>query len=126
MLNLDDSVAACGIARTYYLYALNHTYDTSWTGFNLFVWSLLECHLAIIFACAPALKAFVGKFMGAKVRYWYRSRSARPWESLRSECTGNVEMGGVRVAGKGPTRGEGVHEGVQISWEECLKRDGGP
>ena len=32
---LGTIVAGCGIARTYYLWQLNHTYDTSWTAFNV-------------------------------------------------------------------------------------------
>ena len=38
--------------------------DTSRTGFDLFVWSLLECHLSIIFACAPSLRVFLRRYIG--------------------------------------------------------------
>ena len=59
----------------YYLWEINHTYDTSWTGFNLFVWALLECHLAIIFACAPSLRAFLRKYLGDAWNRTFRSCS---------------------------------------------------
>ncbi|KAI7086425.1 hypothetical protein KC352_g40821, partial [Hortaea werneckii] len=47
-----------------YLWKINRTYDTSWVGFDLFTWSLVECHLAIIFACAPSLRAFIRRYLG--------------------------------------------------------------
>ncbi|EME42364.1 hypothetical protein DOTSEDRAFT_133091, partial [Dothistroma septosporum NZE10] len=49
-------VTGAGIGRTFYLWKINHTYDTSWAGFSLFVWSVVECHLAIVCACAPSLR----------------------------------------------------------------------
>jgi hypothetical protein len=60
---------------SYYLWQINHTYDTSWTGFNLFVWALLECHLAIIFACAPSLRAFLRRYLGEAISRTFRSGS---------------------------------------------------
>ena len=56
---------------------LNHTYDTSWAGFNLFIWALLECHLAIIFACAPSLRAFVRRYLGEALRTFRTSSNNR-------------------------------------------------
>ncbi|EMC95582.1 hypothetical protein BAUCODRAFT_40492, partial [Baudoinia panamericana UAMH 10762] len=63
LFSLSLSVAGAGIARTYYLWQINHTYDTSWAGFNLFAWSLVECHLAILCACAPHLRAFFRRYL---------------------------------------------------------------
>ncbi|KAF2720942.1 hypothetical protein K431DRAFT_247912 [Polychaeton citri CBS 116435] len=59
-------VAGAGIARTYFLIRLGSTYDTSWTGFDLFTWSLIECQLAIICACAPSLRAFVKNYLNGE------------------------------------------------------------
>jgi hypothetical protein len=56
---------------------INHTYDTSWAGFNLFVWALLECHLAIIIACAPSLRAFVRRYLGEALRTFRTSSNNR-------------------------------------------------
>ncbi|GAB1733015.1 hypothetical protein NU195Hw_g8392t1 [Hortaea werneckii] len=64
IFSLSIIVAGAGIARTYYLWKINRTYDTSWVGFDLFTWSLVECHLAIIFACAPSLRAFIRRYLG--------------------------------------------------------------
>lgn len=67
------SVAGFGIARTYYLWQINNDYDTSWTGFTLYAYSLLECHFAVIFACAPALRAFVRRYLGEHIRRTFGS-----------------------------------------------------
>ena len=79
--NLSPShrVAGFGVARTYYLWQINNTpnHDTSWTGFDLFVWSLLECHFAIIFACAPSLRAFVRRYLGEHISRTFGSSSNR-------------------------------------------------
>lgn len=71
------SVSSTGMLTIfrYYLWELNHTYDTSWTAFNLFVWALLECHLAIIFACAPSLRAFLRRYLGEAFNRTFHSSS---------------------------------------------------
>ncbi|KAI7139985.1 hypothetical protein KC352_g29687, partial [Hortaea werneckii] len=38
IFSLSIIVAGAGIARTYYLWKINRTYDTSWVGFDLFTW----------------------------------------------------------------------------------------
>ena len=40
------------------------------------MWSLLECHLAIIFACAPSLRAFFRRYLGETFKRTFRSGSA--------------------------------------------------
>lgn len=76
IFSLSLLVAGAGIARTYYLWKINHTYDTSWAGFDLFVWSLVECHLAIICACAPSMRAFVRRYFGEAFNRTFRSTSS--------------------------------------------------
>lgn len=61
-------VAGAGIGRTYYLWKIDHTYDTSWAGFDLFACSLVECHLAVICACAPSLRAFFRRYLSEVFR----------------------------------------------------------
>lgn len=68
-------VAGAGIARTYYLIQLRNNYDTSWTGFDLYVWSILECQLAIICASAPSLRAFFRRYLSGPINRTIRSAS---------------------------------------------------
>lgn len=99
-----NRVAGCGIARTYYLWKLNHTYDTSWVAFDLFMWSLLECHLGIIFACAPSLRAFVRRYVADKLGSSFRSSnknsskaseklSEHPSTARSGKVTEDLELG---------------------------------
>lgn len=100
LFSLGTIVAGCGVARTYYLWKINHTYDTSWTGFNLFLWGLLECDLAIIFACAPALRAFIRRYLVDTVKSskgFSKQRRATPdWSGKRtsSALARDPEKGG--------------------------------
>lgn len=61
-------VVGAGIAKTYYLVRLGYDYDVSWTGFSLYVWSITECQLAIICACAPSLRAFFRRYLSDAVQ----------------------------------------------------------
>ena len=56
VFSLGLLVVGAGAARTYYLTELGYDYDVTWVGFNVFIWSVLEVQLAIICACAPALR----------------------------------------------------------------------
>ena len=73
-------VAGAGVGRTYYLIKLGNTYDTSWTGFDLLVWTVVEMQLGIICACAPSLRAFFRRYLSERIRFsltvtsWKRSR----------------------------------------------------
>jgi hypothetical protein len=41
------------------------TYDTSWVGFSLLVWTTVELQLGIICACAPSLRAFFRRYLSS-------------------------------------------------------------
>jgi hypothetical protein len=91
-------VAGAGIGRTYYLIKLGNTYDTSWTGFDLLIWTIIELQLGIICACAPSLRAFFRRYVS---------------EALRKSFTSS----------KNKSR-SGTHEGTQNS--TALQRVPGP
>ncbi|CAK3965534.1 Hypothetical predicted protein [Lecanosticta acicola] len=56
-------VSGAGCARAYYLWKIQHSYDLAWTGFDLLAWALVETQLAIICACAPALRVFFRRYL---------------------------------------------------------------
>lgn len=66
-------MSGCGVARTYYLWKSINTYDTSWTGFELAAWSIVECQLGIICACAPSLRAFFRRYLRDSIRKTFGS-----------------------------------------------------
>jgi hypothetical protein len=51
-----SSVVGAGIGKTYWLVQLGNRPDTSWTGGSLLIWCIAEMQLAIICACAPAVR----------------------------------------------------------------------
>ncbi|KXS98993.1 hypothetical protein AC578_6164 [Pseudocercospora eumusae] len=57
------TATGAGVARTYYLWKVQHDIDSTWTGFSLLAWSIVECHLAIICACAPSLRVFFRRYL---------------------------------------------------------------
>jgi hypothetical protein len=61
-------VAGAGIGRTYFLIKLGNTYDTSWIGFDLLVWTIIEMQLGIICACAPSMRAFFRRYLSDRIR----------------------------------------------------------
>ncbi|KAK5716092.1 hypothetical protein LTR15_009917 [Elasticomyces elasticus] len=63
VFSLGLIVVACGCVRTYYIHQLGVSYDLTWQGYSLFVWSALEVHLALICASAPALRVFFREYM---------------------------------------------------------------
>ncbi|CAK1367208.1 hypothetical protein CB0940_10519 [Cercospora beticola] len=52
-----------GVARTYYLWKIRTTMDSTWVGHTFFAWSIVECQLAIMCACAPSLRAFFRRYV---------------------------------------------------------------
>jgi len=73
IFSLSLLVAGAGIARTYYLWQVGHQYDITWQGFDLLVCSIVECHLAIIFTCAPSLRVFFRQYLGDSLSRSFRS-----------------------------------------------------
>lgn len=53
-----------GIIRTIYVWKVtNETYDETWVGYTMWLWTAVESDLAIICACAPALKPFFRRYL---------------------------------------------------------------
>lgn len=46
--------------RTYWIwYVVEATYDVTWEGFHLWIWTAVEVHLGIICGCIPTLKGLI-------------------------------------------------------------------
>lgn len=72
---LGFTVAGAGILRTWYIYhTANKTYDTSWWMSPALFWITFEMYLALVCACAPALKPFFKKFLIGPIKQ-YSSRN---------------------------------------------------
>lgn len=62
LFGLGTVVVIAGIMRTYWVlrveirYVEDPSYDLTWDGFNIWVWTALEANLAIVCGCAPTLR----------------------------------------------------------------------
>jgi len=73
-------VAAC--LRLYYTYQTVYaTYDVTWEGYYLWIWTAVESNLGIICGCVPALKPLIYK---AKTRFTSYSQKTSAASSKRT------------------------------------------
>jgi hypothetical protein len=87
-------VAGAGIGRTYYLIKLGNTYDTSWTGFELLIWTIIELQLGIICACAPSLRAFFRRYVSEALRKSLSSSKNKSKSGTRDGTQNSTARGG--------------------------------
>ena len=103
-------VISAGCIRIYWLhYVLLETYDVTWYGFQLWLWTPVEVQLGIICGCVPWIKPL---FKSRKARQTVTGTSGRR-HSDGQRVTGFkqvtvVRMGSLRKAwtGEGPGTGE--------------------
>jgi hypothetical protein len=61
-------VCIAGIIRTIYIWrTTSETYDETWVGYTLWLWTAVESDLAIICACTPALKPLFRRYLGGSI-----------------------------------------------------------
>lgn len=78
-------VAAC--LRTYWIHhVVNETYDVTWEGFQLWMWTAIEVHLGIICGCVPWLKSLF--------RFW-RAKKTGTSVSAMSGAMSGASAGGT-------------------------------
>lgn len=82
----------------------------TWVGFEVFVWSLLELHFALISASAPALKGFFETYVVAPLTSFSRTKDSSFGDTLAT-TKGAVFFDEARdwdreaAAGTGPRKG---------------------
>ncbi|KAF9635997.1 putative integral membrane protein [Lasiodiplodia theobromae] len=74
LLGLGILPCVAGVLRLYYTVRVYQSYDATWTAHTVLVWTVIENHLGILCACAPALHSY-----GKEV---WRSYSSLSRESL--------------------------------------------
>jgi hypothetical protein len=77
-------VVVAGCLRLYYVHlTVYETFDVTWVGFNLWIWTSIEVNLGIICGCVPALKPLVYKASHLTSSYFksnsYSSRKSRSY-----------------------------------------------
>ncbi|KAK4225276.1 hypothetical protein QBC38DRAFT_268660 [Podospora fimiseda] len=78
LFSFGGVVVIGAVLRTYWIYyVIEKTYDVTWEGFHLWIWTSVEVHLGVICGCVPWLKSLV-KFWkngGTTAAGYSRSRS---------------------------------------------------
>ena len=83
VFSLGLLVVAAGAIRTWYLTKLGYDYDITWFGYDVFVWATLELQLAIMCACAPALRALF--------RHYFKDSISRAMQTASSRSGGRSQ-----------------------------------
>lgn len=128
-------VVAAAAVRTYWVWwVVEGTWDVTWEGFELWIWTAVEVHLGVICGCVPCLKGLVG---GCGVRRKGGGRKGGGVVYLGREMKrfGEVEVhvggeGGdgstVGVLGRGGVgggRGSGDGQGKMERWSSSVGSD---
>ncbi|KXH31597.1 hypothetical protein CSAL01_04594 [Colletotrichum salicis] len=67
LFSLGTVVVVAGIMRTYWAHFVEkETYDVTWDGFELWIWTALEANLAVVCGCVPVLRRLLPSMSGSK------------------------------------------------------------
>lgn len=84
VFSLGLLVVAAGAIRTYFLTKLGYDYDITWLGYDVFVWATLELQLAIMCACAPALRVLFRRYLRDPLSRAVQTASSKSRSANRS------------------------------------------
>ncbi|TKA78707.1 hypothetical protein B0A49_02522 [Cryomyces minteri] len=85
LLSLGFIVTNAGVVRTYFIWkSLVKSYDETWFAYPLWIAAAVEIDLAVICACAPALKPLLSSFHGSSIAS-LGSKIGQKWNSSRSD-----------------------------------------
>jgi hypothetical protein len=87
LFGVGGIIVVAGSFRAYWVHeVLYETYDVTWEGFNLWVWTAVETNVGVICGCIPALKPLL-----------FRSRNLGSTQGSRSYGMGSG-IGGKQVS----------------------------
>lgn len=110
-------VCVAGCVRMYWVhYITDRTYDPTWQGIHLWIWTAIEIDLGVICGCVPWLKSLVK----------YRKNGSSNLTEPLSNVTGAIGGSGALRSPKGgnfpsnpkspPTRSHQVHDNIDSKW----------
>lgn len=78
IFSLGFIVVVAGCLRTYYTwYVVEHTWDVSWYGFDLWIWTAVEANLGIICGSIPTMRPLYRLLRGQQI-FTSRKAPGRP------------------------------------------------
>lgn len=90
---LGFMVAGAGIVRTWFIYVTaNKTYDTSWKAYSALFWFTFEMYLALLCACAPALKPFFKRYIIEPVKQYGTQTEGWTTRQGQNDTIGSTRM----------------------------------
>ncbi|KAK2871780.1 hypothetical protein FQN49_002835 [Arthroderma sp. PD_2] len=95
MMGLGLIACVAGCIKSYYMYqTLVGTYDVTWEGYKVWVWTDIEVNLAVICASIPVLRPFAQKYFPT---LGFRSSNGRSQYAARwgSTPSGAMNSGGI-------------------------------
>lgn len=84
VFSLGMLVVGAGAVRTYYLDRLGRSWDITWVGYKVYIWSTLEIELALICASAPALRVFFRRYLSDPLQRAINYGTAHSGSGIRS------------------------------------------
>jgi len=70
LFSIGSVVIIAGIMRNYWVHhVVYQTYDVTWEGFDLWIWTAVEVNLGVICGCVPSLKVLVWPSKSRKTTY---------------------------------------------------------
>lgn len=97
LFSFGGVVVIAAIIRTYWIYhVIERTYDVTWEGFQLWIWTSVEVHLGVICGCVPWFKSLVKLWRkgGAAAGGYSRSRSRSKSKGLNGGKSGQPNIRG--------------------------------
>jgi hypothetical protein len=94
-------VVVAGCMRTYWVYVVVYeTYDVTWEGFQLWIWTAVEVNLGVICGCVPSLRPVLFPSNSQKATAYYKGTtvgasfgSAHTYKHTRNMSTKDMEAG---------------------------------
>ncbi|KAI2427842.1 hypothetical protein LOZ52_002918 [Ophidiomyces ophidiicola] len=106
-------VCISSIIRAYYYhYVFFKTYDITWLAYDVWMWTVVECHLGIIVACAPPLRPLFKRFLQTAIYGSYGDHSYGS-RAKNSKIRDEEHDGSHSYALK-----EGVRRGKSTEWDK--------
>jgi hypothetical protein len=91
LFGVGGVIVVAGSFRAYWVHAvLYDTYDVTWEGFNLWIWTAVETNVGVICGCIPSLKPLLFRTrsqMGSRI---YGSQNS--WVSKPPQAPKDIEL----------------------------------
>ncbi|GAB7347200.1 hypothetical protein MBLNU459_g3308t1 [Dothideomycetes sp. NU459] len=121
LMSIGLVAVIASVIRTVWMSKALDTYDTTWWCFYVWLWTCVECDLAIICACVPTLRPISKRLFGLVpfLRVSQRSGSNRTRTRVHSEPLVNLTKGSFKVRIEGGV-GRATDDARTISQEQLV------